>query len=119
MDFVKTAAAVVLSAAALIGGAVPATAGPLTPPYPTVTAWHDVNVRTCPDTSCVSPYPILAGRSSVAYCWTHGQTITDAGITNDVWLLVSRQDGGKLYASAVYFLGDEYANLPATAECTY
>jgi hypothetical protein len=119
VDFVKTAAAVVLSAAALIGGAAPAVAESLTPPYPTVTAWHDVNVRTCPYTSCASPYRILAGRGSIAYCWEHGQSITDFGITNDVWILTSRQDGGKLYASAVYFLGDEYANLPSTAECTY
>lgn len=119
MNFVKTAAAVVLSTTALIGAATPALADTLVPPYPSVTAWQDVNVRTCPSTACAATSRILAGAGSLAYCWVHGQTITDAGITNDIWIQVDRQPGVRLYASAVYFRGDKYANLPVEADCTY
>jgi hypothetical protein len=119
VNFVKTAAAVVLSTVALIGAATPAMADTLVPPYPTVTAWHDVNVRTCPSTACTSPFWIPAGAGSIAYCWTHGQSITDAGITNDIWIQVDRNAGGRLFASAVYFRGDQYANLPVKADCTF
>jgi hypothetical protein len=118
VNFVKTAAAVVLGTAALIGGATPAMADTLVPPYPTVTAWHDVNIRTCSSTSCPTSGKILAGNGSLAYCWVYGQTITDFGITNDVWIQVDRKPGVKLFASAVYFVGDKYANLPVKANCT-
>ncbi|RKT55236.1 SH3 domain-containing protein [Saccharothrix australiensis] len=115
MKFVKLVAGVVLAVAALLGGAATAVANP-THPYP-VTAWHDVNVRSCEATSCPVIGRIAAGATVTAYCWTYGEPITDAGLTNDIWLVLSRQDGGRRLASALYFTGDQRANLPYEANC--
>ena len=54
----------------------------------------------------------------IAYCWRHGQSITDAGITNDIWVKGSLEDGGQRYMSAVYLVGDERGGLPVEAVCT-
>jgi len=54
----------------------------------------------------------------IAYCWRHGQSITDAGITNDIWVKGSLEDGGRRYMSAVYLVGDERGGLPVEAVCT-
>ncbi|MFD1149458.1 hypothetical protein [Saccharothrix hoggarensis] len=89
------------------------------PQYTAVT-WHDVNIRICPSTTCVQgPGGRITARTSVGvFCWVHGQSVTDFGYTNDVWLNVGREGGGTLWSSAIYFVGDQYANLPASAECT-
>ncbi|MFD5041204.1 hypothetical protein ACFWNI_29565 [Streptomyces sp. NPDC058377] len=71
-----------------------------------------VNVRKLPTSDSADLATLTAGRSYQAYCWAHGQTVTDNGYTNDVWIAFA--DG---YSSAVYFKGDEYAGLPASAEC--
>ena len=47
----------------------------------------------------------------------HGEKITAYGITNDIWVVVSLQDGIPLFVSALYLVGDKYGNMPATAEC--
>ena len=124
MRIVTTAAAVAAAAAGLIaGGAATAAAsaevgarGPA--PY-SATAWHDVKVRHCPSTSCTQApgSPILAGWTVGVYCWVHGESVTDFGYTNDVWLNIGRQDGGTQWSSAIYFKGDELANLPKDARC--
>lgn len=113
MKIVKTAVGVALVAAGLLAGGTTASAGAL---Y-TVTTWHDVKIRTCAATSCSQVGSLLAGQSRKVACWVHGESITDAGITNDVWLRVGTQDGGTQWASAVYFVGDEYAGVPADEQC--
>ncbi|MFF5099144.1 MULTISPECIES: hypothetical protein [Actinosynnema] len=96
-------------------------ATPSSTPAPTgysVTPWLSANIRECPYTSCE-----VVGRTTVeqalpAYCWTHGQTITDYGITNDVWVAVGFGPSGRRhYVSAVYLSGDERGNLPAHLTC--
>ncbi|GAA1356230.1 hypothetical protein [Saccharothrix algeriensis] len=115
MKFASIAAGAALAAAGVLGASGTAVAAPNAPYY--VTTWHDVNVRSCEATSCPVIGWLPAGSTSIAYCWTYGEPITDAGITNDVWLVLSRQDGGRRLASAVYFQGDERANLPYEANC--
>ncbi|TWP52186.1 SH3 domain-containing protein [Lentzea tibetensis] len=117
MQFTKAAAGSALAAAALVGSATTAVAAPAELYH--VTAWHDVNIRSCEARSCPVVGHIEAGERHIAYCWTDGETISDFGITNNIWLMVSRQDGGRWLASAVYFQGDRYANLPADAHCDY
>ncbi|GAA3460310.1 hypothetical protein ACFFSW_19205 [Saccharothrix longispora] len=121
MRIVKTAAAVALTVSGLIAGGGAATAAPAdaydpNAPY-RVTTWHQVNERSCPSSACAYLGTIPAWTSTIAYCWYQGEPVTDAGITNDVWLLVSQQDGGQWWSSAVYFQGDAYANLPGHAAC--
>lgn len=81
-------------------------------PY-SVTAYETVNIRSQPTTSSRAFDKILAGQTRHdALCWTHGETIRDNGYTNDVW--IGFTEG---WASAVYLRGDEYAGLPADAQC--
>ncbi|AHI00057.1 hypothetical protein GCM10010174_81690 [Kutzneria viridogrisea] len=106
-----------LTAATLLAGGATALAGTSETTY-TITAWHEVKQRSCPSTSCGEVGEILAGQVwQRAVCWTHGEEITDAGITNDVWIQVRHEDGGTQWASAVYFTGDQYAGLPVSARC--
>ncbi|MFF5547641.1 SH3 domain-containing protein [Streptomyces olivaceoviridis] len=77
-----------------------------------VVPYENVNVRKLPTKDSAYLATLTAGRTYRAYCWTHGQTITDNGYTNDIW--IGFADG---YSSAVYFKGDAYANLPASAQC--
>ncbi|MGM1061099.1 hypothetical protein [Saccharothrix sp. Mg75] len=122
MGIVKPTAAGALVVAALLAGAGPATArtevGARGALY-TVTAWHDVNIRTCPASTCARAGSLVAGQSRKVECWVRGERVTDAGITNDVWLQVddADEDNGDLWSSAVYFHGNEYANVPPDAEC--
>ncbi|GAA2682136.1 hypothetical protein GCM10010428_50280 [Actinosynnema pretiosum subsp. pretiosum] len=111
----KSAAALALASAALLAGAGTASAGNQS--YP-VSSWLDVNVRTCASTFCKPVGVAEVGYTTYATCWTRGELIIEHGITNDVWLQVGSTDTGVWgYASAVYFRGDELANLPATAQC--
>jgi hypothetical protein len=125
MRIVKTAAAASLAAAGLLAGGALALAQPAGDvgasggaTYSART-WHEVNVRICPSTACLPAAggPVFADRTVGVYCWVLGESITDYGYTNDVWLNIGRQDGGSQWSSALYFVGDEYANLPVTAEC--
>lgn len=122
MRIIKTAVAVALATAGLLAGGTTALAAPTggvgtSSALYTVTAWHDVNARTCPSSSCAKVDSLVAGQSRKIACWVHGESITDAGVTNDVWLQVRREEGATQWASAVYFVGDQYANTPADAEC--
>ncbi|GLZ30070.1 hypothetical protein Lesp02_22600 [Lentzea sp. NBRC 105346] len=110
----KALAGSALAAAALVSGTATASAGEI---Y-RVTAWHDVNIRSCESLSCPVVGHIGEGETHIAYCWTDGETVSDFGISNNVWIMVSRQDGGRWLASAIYFTGDKYAGLPASEQCT-
>ncbi|MFD9741854.1 hypothetical protein, partial [Umezawaea sp. NPDC059074] len=104
MRIAKTALGVGLAAGVLLGGAAQASADvPLTASTVyDVTTWHDVNMRHCASTTCAITGHVAAGTRTIAYCWRHGQSITDAGITNDIWVKGSLEDGGQRYMSAVY-----------------
>jgi hypothetical protein len=125
MRIVKTAVAASLAVSGLLAGVAVALAQPAGevgasgPPAYSATTWHAVNVRICPSTACLPAAggQIPEGTTKGVYCWVHGEPVTDYGYTNDVWLNVGRQDGGTQWSSAVYFVGDEYANLPAEARC--
>ncbi|MFE5081089.1 SH3 domain-containing protein [Streptomyces mirabilis] len=98
-----------LAAAAPVAPAAPAS--PAEQSY-TVVPYENVKVRNLPTKDSAYLATLTAGQSYTAYCWTHGQTVTDHGYTNDIW--IGFADG---FSSAVYFKGDQYANLPATAQC--
>jgi uncharacterized protein YraI len=122
MRIISTAVAAALATAGLLAGGPTALAAPTgevgtSSALYTVTAWHDVNARTCPSTSCAKVDSLVAGQSRKIACWVHGESVTDAGITNDVWLQVRRTEGNVQWASAVYFVGDQYAGTPADAIC--
>ncbi|ROP39089.1 hypothetical protein [Saccharothrix texasensis] len=122
MRIFTTAVAVAAAGAGLLAGGVATASTEVAaggPPQYSATAWHDVNVRHCPSTSCTQApgSPVLAGWTVGVYCWVHGESVTDFGYTNDVWLNIGRQDGGTQWSSAIYFAGDEYANLPQDARC--
>jgi hypothetical protein len=123
MGIVKAAVGMALAATAVLGGSGTAVAD--TPASATggnyiVTAWHDVNLRSCFATSCSIEGRLRAGDSRIAYCYEYGETISDLGITNDVWIAVNGAAANEvLYVSAVYLQGDQYAKLPfATAYCS-
>ncbi|WP_447005182.1 hypothetical protein ACRAKI_01085 [Saccharothrix isguenensis] len=125
MRIVKTAVAASLAVSGLLAGVAVALAQPASevgasgPPAYRATTWHAVNARICPSTACL-PAPggqIAEGATTGVYCWVHGESVTDYGYTNDVWLNVGRQDGGTQWSSAIYFVGDEHADLPADARC--
>ncbi|MET7980478.1 SH3 domain-containing protein [Streptomyces mirabilis] len=97
--------------AGLAAAAPVAPASPAEPSY-TVVPYENVKVRKLPTKDSAYLATLTAGQSYAAYCWTHGQTVTDHGYTNDIW--IGFADG---FSSAVYFKGDQYANLPATAQC--
>ncbi|QUQ68605.1 hypothetical protein [Kutzneria sp. CA-103260] len=131
MTIARIAAGLGLVAATLLGGATTATAapGPTVPnsagPHDFVDnvkvwAWHDVNVRQrCAATTCpIDPVDTLkAGDFAYGHCWKHGETVTAYGITNDIWVVISLEDGMPRFVSAVFLKGNKYADLPATAEC--
>ncbi|MCX4459622.1 SH3 domain-containing protein [Streptomyces sp. NBC_01340] len=108
---VITTCAATLTFLAPAGLAAAAPAVPAEQSY-TVVPYENVNVRQLPTKDSAYLATLTAGQSYTAYCWTHGQTITDHGYTNDIW--IGFADG---FSSAVYFKGDQYANLPASAQC--
>jgi hypothetical protein len=110
--------------AALVGAGALALLGPLTAtaasasdarvlaaPY-AVVPYENVNVRQGPASSTAKVGSVAADQPRGAYCWTRGETVSDHGVTNDVW--VQLVEG---YVSAVYLKGNEYGDLPATATC--
>jgi hypothetical protein len=107
-----------LAALALIAGTGVAQADPPQPPYYAVTAWADAEVRTCEALSCPVDRVILAGTSTIGICWTRGQTVYDHGIANNIWIMVGLNTRGDRYlASAIYFKGNERANVPYENDC--
>lgn len=129
MTIARIAASVGLVGMALLGGAATAAAdtghsSPSAPrvggDYPRVKAWHDVNARqVCAATTCaIDPlWSMKAGDTRQGICWRQGETITYGGITNDIWIVISLEDGLSRNVSAVYLEGDKYANLPASSKC--
>ncbi|MEU1529224.1 SH3 domain-containing protein [Streptomyces fagopyri] len=114
MRRIPAAVATCAAALAFLAPAGMATAAQAAPAEQSYTAvpYENVNVRQSPARDSAYLATLTAGRSYQAYCWTHGQTVTDHGYTNDIW--IGFADG---YGSAVYFKGDQYAGLPASAEC--
>ncbi|WP_246112073.1 SH3 domain-containing protein [Streptomyces hawaiiensis] len=84
------------------------------PVIPVARSTLRLRIRTAKAASKDSGYlaTLTAGKTYQAYCRTHGQTITDNGYTNDIW--IGFGDG---YSSAVYFKGDRYGNLPSSDQC--
>jgi hypothetical protein len=83
----------------------------------TVVAYARANVRDQPNLRGRVISYVAADESYPASCWTHGERITDEGITNDVWIRLPLRAGGSGYVSAIYLKGDEYAGLPQQAAC--
>ncbi|MBD0710395.1 hypothetical protein BU197_19045 [Streptomyces sp. CBMA291] len=99
-------------------GPLVAPSDPTAPPvYGNRTVWKTVNHRLLPNSTSQVLGQLSGGVSYPVSCWKRGQSVTAEGITNNVWILVKR---GTVwgYASAIYFSGNAYADLPASAECS-
>ncbi len=91
--------AVVTTCAATLAFLVPAglaATAPASPASPaeqsyTVVPYENVKVRQLPTRDSAYLATLTAGQSYTAYCWTHGQTITDHGYTNDIWIGLANQ----------------------------
>jgi hypothetical protein len=82
-----------------------------------VTTWHRANVRACASTKCKKETEVKANKTYVANCWAKGQKVHYGKYTNNVWLAIRYTNGDHGWASAIYFKGNKYANLPAKARC--
>ncbi|MEV5809729.1 SH3 domain-containing protein [Streptomyces sp. NPDC005047] len=73
-----------------------------------VTTYEAVNQRDYPDSKSAWQGTYPANHTVLGLCWTWGETITDNGITNDVWVATGRHSNGRYTAwiSAVYLKGD-------------
>ncbi|MDC0773319.1 SH3 domain-containing protein [Streptomyces sp. HD] len=80
-------------------------------PY-AVVPYETVNVRTGPARPFPSVGTVPANQPRGAYCWERGGTVSDYGITNNVWVKLAEG-----YVSAVYLKGNEFGDLPASASC--
>lgn len=118
--------AVISTCAATLAFLVPAylaAAAPAAPAAPaeqsyTVVPYENVKVRKLPTKDSAYLATLTAGQSYTAYCWTHGQTITDHGSTSHIWIHLSGGPGiGNGWVSALYLRGDDRADLPASAQC--
>ncbi|MFF0746922.1 SH3 domain-containing protein [Streptomyces sp. NPDC004111] len=107
-----TAVAALTAAVVVLAPGAVAVAAPSAEQSYTVVPYTGVNVRKLPNSSSDYLATLTPGRAYQAYCWTRGETITDNGYTNNIWIAFA--DG---FSSAVYFKGNEYANLPASARC--
>ncbi|MGW6392001.1 SH3 domain-containing protein [Streptomyces sp. NPDC055103] len=79
--------------------------------------WKTVNHRVAPDGDSTKIGTLYANNYYTVSCWRYGESVTAEGTTNNVWIY-SRNDSGRWgYASAIYFSGNKYADLPSTARC--
>ncbi|MGW2559494.1 SH3 domain-containing protein [Streptomyces sp. NPDC001514] len=106
-----TAAVGALTAGLLMTGTGSAQAAALGLPYG-VTPYENVNVRSGPAKTYAITGHVAAGQPRGASCWTRGQTITDNGYSNNIWVRLAEG-----YVSAVYLKGDERGGLPTHATC--
>lgn len=85
----------------------------------TVNIWAKVNHRTGPHTSSSLIGHLGTGDNPhQAQCWIKGDKVTAEGYTNDIWIKAYNKAAKKWgYSSAIYFKGNERANLPAGAKC--
>lgn len=79
--------------------------------------WKDVNHRSGPWTYYSIIGKLYANHYYTVSCWKYGETVTAEGTTNNVWIYSRNGNGRWGYASAIYFSGDKYANLPSSARC--
>lgn len=88
-----------------------AMAAPAGLPYG-VAPYENVNVRAEATTDSAITGHVTAGEPRGASCWKEGQSISDHGITNNIWVRLAEG-----YVSAVYLKGDERGGLPVSAHC--
>ncbi|NML48887.1 SH3 domain-containing protein [Streptomyces sp. R302] len=78
--------------------------------------WKTVNLRTGPSRSYAIIGKLYGGTYYTVSCWKYGETVTAEGTTNNVWIR-AYTNGRWGYASAIYFSGNKYGNLPSSARC--
>lgn len=79
----------------------------------TVTAYDTAGVLRNPnfsDRRMLSE--VRPGYTYPGQCFTEGESVTDNGVTNNVWIRVGLNGGGSGYVPALYFKGDGHANVP-------
>jgi len=83
----------------------------------TVVVWMDyVNVRDEPELGDNVDYVAHKGDRLDGDCWEYGQSVTDHGITNNIWIQTGNVfDDEYVWAGALE--GNERANLPIEDEC--
>lgn len=84
------------------------------PSSKTVEVWRETQIRSSARTSASVVGELEAGDSVSGACFTIGESVSDAGYTNDRWVKIS--DGGVTgYVSGIYLKGDETGGV--TARC--
>ncbi|MEV5793882.1 MULTISPECIES: SH3 domain-containing protein [unclassified Streptomyces] len=107
----------VLAVAALSAGCLTMATGPASAAT-MITTYEAVNVRDLPDSHSHKEGAFPANYTVLGLCWQWGESITDNGYTNDVWVSTGKK--GTTYSfwvSAVYLKGDKYANMPWLDNC--
>ncbi|GHA70366.1 SH3 domain-containing protein [Streptomyces termitum] len=106
------------AAAAPAGAERAVLSGPVLPPVHSYrNVWSTVNLRLYATGDSRLLGKLYGGNSYAVSCWKYGQSVTAEGTTNNVWILARSGSGTWGYSSAIYFSGDKYGNLPASAKC--
>lgn len=83
-----------------------------------VTTYQTVNVRETPSSGSRLQATYPANYQVLGLCWTNGETVSDNGVVNNVWVSTGKQYGiYSAFVSAVYLKGDERGNLPVGDKC--
>ncbi|MFM9441375.1 SH3 domain-containing protein [Streptomyces acidiscabies] len=111
-NLVKALTLTAATAACLTLAAGPASAAAM------VTTYEAVNVRDQPDSHSHKEDVYPANFTVLGLCWQWGESITDNGYTNDVWVSTGRKgDRYSFWVSAVYLKGDKYADMVWEDNC--
>jgi hypothetical protein len=77
-----------------------------------VVPWKAADVLQYPYIGATKKSYVIKNAKYRADCWGYGDTITDGGITNDVWVKLKLNSGGHGWVSAVYLKGNERGDVP-------
>ncbi|MBB6437923.1 hypothetical protein [Streptomyces candidus] len=79
--------------------------------------WKTVNHRVSAHGDSTLIGKLYANTYYTVSCWRTGESVTAEGTTNNVWIYAKNSNGRWGYASAIYFSGNKYADLPLSARC--
>lgn len=98
--------------AALVTGCSAVATSPASAQGAMITTYERVNVRDYPTSKSAWEDVYPANFTVLGLCWDWGETITDNGYTNDVWVATGKKGSRYSYwVSAVYLKGDKYGGL--------
>ncbi|MFE0026239.1 hypothetical protein [Amycolatopsis sp. NPDC059021] len=112
--FAKRAAVVGAGIVTLLGGVLVGQASASS----MVTTYQAVNIRETPSSGSRLQGRYPANYQVLGLCWTYGETISDNGVVNNIWVSTGKQYGiYSSFVSAVYLKGDARGNMPVSDRC--